>query len=141
METMQGMAILHIAKPHFVMLYYHLLHFHLKCLSHHFRRHTNFKKKEAEHLEEANHLSDERSKIGKDAAHILTLITRKWADDLDNLSVNLSSFWDILEDGENFAIPEDDALEANLAENANLKGAIFGFNGAKVIFRPFTLKV
>ncbi|OMO99232.1 hypothetical protein COLO4_13425 [Corchorus olitorius] len=68
-------------------------------------RHVNFKKKEAEHLEEANHLSDERSKIDKDAAHILTLITRKWADDLDNLSVNLSSFGDILEDGENFAIP------------------------------------
>ncbi|OMO62687.1 hypothetical protein COLO4_32944 [Corchorus olitorius] len=31
------MAMLHIAKPHFAMLYYHMMHFHLKCPLHHFR--------------------------------------------------------------------------------------------------------
>ncbi|OMO73125.1 hypothetical protein COLO4_27240 [Corchorus olitorius] len=82
-------------------------------------RHANFKKKEAEHLEEANHLSDERSKIDKNAAHILALITRKWASDFDNLSMNFSSYEDIMEDGENVATPEDDELEANLAKDAN----------------------
>ncbi|OMO89508.1 Retrotransposon gag protein [Corchorus capsularis] len=83
-------------------------------------RHANIKKKEVEHLEEAKNLSDERSKIEKNVAHVLQLITRKWEDDLDILLVDLSSFGDVMEDGENLATPKDGTLEANLAKEANL---------------------